>query len=179
MLHAIVGGDIHLRRRLRNLVHDRIHRGGAAIGQKHRAGLGVQRLNLAHAVVFLVGAGEFVLADAVAVVIGNRGRSHDAGLAVRPHHQPVDIIVSPGVALEHAVPEHPVKILPAPGVHRRTVRVGARGQINLGLGDMQKTPRPALCASARLLGAQNIVGRRGDIRGAAGRRAQASERTNQ
>ena len=46
----------------------------------------IERVDLAYTVVFLVATGEFVLADAVGVVIAHRGGSDQAGLGVITHH---------------------------------------------------------------------------------------------
>ena len=43
-----------------------IERGNGTIRQEHRAGLRIERLDVAHAVVLLVRAGEFVFLDDVA-----------------------------------------------------------------------------------------------------------------
>jgi hypothetical protein len=80
--------------------------GRCGIGEQHRAGLGVQRLDLAHAVVFLVGARELVLADAVAVVVGHARRSHDAGLHMLAHGQAIGVVAGCVVAQQDAGIKH-------------------------------------------------------------------------
>ena len=63
---------------------DVVHFARLRIGDHDRPGLGVQRVDLAHAVRFLVGLGVLVLADAVGVVLGDRGGGDQAGLRVSP-----------------------------------------------------------------------------------------------
>ena len=58
--------------------------GAARIGDHHRPGLGVDRLDLADAVVLLDRRGQLVLADAVGPVVGERGDRGEAGLARGP-----------------------------------------------------------------------------------------------
>jgi hypothetical protein len=66
--------------------------GAVRMGKQHRPGLRIQRLDLAHAVILLVRPGVFVLADAVAVVGGDRSDRHQPGLHVLAHRQPIGVI---------------------------------------------------------------------------------------
>ena len=99
--HAVEFG-IGIRRAGRRRSQDGVDLGRGRVGQQHRAGLGVERVDLAHAVVFLVGAGELVLADAVGVVVRHRSGGHDAGLAVAAHHDAVGVVAGRRVAHQHA-----------------------------------------------------------------------------
>ena len=108
------------------------------VGEQHRAGLRGKRLDLADTVVLLVGAGEFVLADAVAVVVGDRRGGDDAGLHVPAHGQPVGVVARRRIADQDAVGDQAGEILGGFGVDRGSVRVGVRRQVDLGLGNMQE-----------------------------------------
>ena len=74
--HAVVGGDVDLPRAGGRLRQQGVDLRRVRVADHHRAGLRVDRLDLAHAVVFLQRRGQLVLADAVGGVVGERG---DAG----------------------------------------------------------------------------------------------------
>ena len=150
-----------------------------AISQKHRSRLRIQGVDLAHPIIFLVRAGKLVLADAIAVVVGHGSHSHEAGLRMCSHHQAVEVVAGLQIAAQNALRGHALQIFRAFGVYGRRIGVGARGQVNLWLGDMQKTPRPPLRPFARLGAAQHVIGGSRDRLGVFGGRAQAGEGTNQ
>ena len=173
--HAVgrhVGDGIVTARPARNEV---IRRRRVGIRQQHRAGLGGQRLDLADAVVFLVGAGELMLADAVAVVVGDRSGGHEAGLDMLAHGHPVGVIARRRIADQDAVGDQPVEIFRGFGVNLRGVGVGIGRQVDLGLGDVQEAERLSGSLRAGFGAGQHVVGRGGNIAGAAGRRAQSAE----
>ena len=101
--HAVVGGDVD-RRFLRGFGGEqRIDRRGFAIGDHHRSGLGADGVDLADAVVFLHGSCQFVFADSVGVVGGDRGSRRNAGLLFAAPGQAIDVVRRRGVANEQAV----------------------------------------------------------------------------
>ena len=63
----------------------------ARIDEEHGPGLGIERLDVPHAVVFLVGPRQLVLADDALEVILATGGGHQPGLAVRAHDLAVEI----------------------------------------------------------------------------------------
>ena len=89
--HAVGGGEIDLRR-VRGPVRDeRVELRLRAVGEKNRAGLRVERLDVPHAVVLLVLPGQFVLLDDAAQVFLATGGGDQAGLRVVPHDLAVEV----------------------------------------------------------------------------------------
>ena len=162
-----------------DLRHELINRGIVLVGQEHRPGLGAERIDLPHAIVLLVGAGELVLADAVCVVIGHAGRSDKARLMVIAHDQPVEVVAGRAVLLQHPFRDHAVEVFLALGVDRRVVGIGASGQIDLGLGDVEEAPGLASGAFAGLVAVEHVIGGRGHLGGFIGKGAQAGEGANE
>ena len=80
---------------------------------------------------------------------------------------------------QHSFAEHAIEILPGHGIYVRIVRIGTDRQIDLGLGDMEKTPRLAFGMLARLRAREHVVGRCEDFGGAARRGAQGAEGLNE
>ena len=149
--------------------------GRLRIGQHDRAGLRVDRLDLAHAVVFLRRRRQLVLADAVLGIGRNRRDRGEAGLDAIAPGQPVGVIAGLVVAHEHAGGDHAPKILGGLGVDRAVMRIDRRIEIDLGLGDVQKAPRLALRAIARFRARKHVVGRRQNVRRAPRRRPQRAK----
>ena len=71
VLDAVIGGQVGNRRAGGGIGDQFFGLVAVRVGEQDRAGLRVECLNLADAVVFLVRAGEFVLADAIGVVVGD------------------------------------------------------------------------------------------------------------
>lgn len=156
-----------------------VHLRGRRVGQQHRSGLGIQGLDLTDPVVLLVRAGELVAPDAVAV-IGRHGSSrHQPGLDVLPHGKAVHVIAGFGVALQYSLPEHPCQVLGAFGVNRWIIRIGLGRQIDLSLGNMQKTPGLPRGTGTRFCAAQDIIGRSHHSGGLGGHGPKTGKRTNQ
>ena len=103
MAHAIFAGEIHIGF-LGDFLGDKfIQCGDGAIGQEHRAGLRVERFNVAHAVVFLVRAGELVLLDDVLQVFLDARGGDEADLRVTAHDLAVKVEARLRVLLERAL----------------------------------------------------------------------------
>ena len=152
---------------------------GGRIGDHHRTGLRIDGLDLADAVVFLHRRGVFVLADAVAGVIGDRGGDGEPGLLTVAPGQPVDVVAGLRVADQDAGRDHAAEVLRRLGVDGAVVRVGRRIEIDLGLRDVQEAPRFALGAFACLGAGQHVIGRRQDLAGPPRRRAEGTEGSNE
>jgi hypothetical protein len=131
------------------------------MSQQDRPGLGVQCLDLADAVVLLVGAGEFMLANAVVIVVLDRGCGDQPGLRVRAHDQTVGVVASLLVPYEDASIDQTFEILGRFGVNLGCIVVNALRQINLGLRNMQEGKGLAGSAKAGLVTGKNVVGRCG------------------
>ena len=177
--HAVVGGDVDLRRAGGRLRQQRVDRRRVRVADHHRAGLRVDRLDLADAVVFLHRRRQLVLADAVGGVVGERGGGGEAGLRAAAPSEPVDVIAGLGVARQDAVGDHLCEILGRLGVDRAIVGVGRGVEVDLRLRDMQKAPRLARGARARLRAREHVIGRRQYLGGASGRGAQGAEGFNE
>ena len=80
VLYTVVGGDIDQWLGFSDVRQNRIHVRLRFVGQQHRAGLSVQRFDLAHTIIFLGRTGVFMFTDAVGIVIGDRGGSDQANL---------------------------------------------------------------------------------------------------
>ncbi len=179
MAHAVVGGDVDVGRPACGPRQHGVDRGRVGIGDHHRPGLRVDRLDLADAVVLLDRRGQLVLADAVGLVVGDRGRGGKPGLHPVAPGQPIDVVAGPGIAHEHAGRDHPLQVVRGLGVDGTVVGVERRVEIDLGLRDVQEAPRLAFGALARLGARQHVVGRREDLGGAARRGTERAERLDQ
>jgi len=155
---AVRGGEINFRR-LRGLAADEfVQRGPGAINQEDGAGLGIERFNVAHTVVLLIGPGQLVLLDfAIEVILATCG-GDDPDLAVAAHDLAIKVKTRIGRLLKMALAHEPRKILLRLGINGGRIRVGSLGQVNLGLADVEKTQRLALGLAAGLGGGQHVVG---------------------
>ena len=173
--HAVVGGDVD-RRRLRGGARQQgVDHRRRRIGQHDQAGLRLDRLDLTHAVVFLHRRRQLVLADAVLGVSGDRGDRREAGLDATLPSQAVGVVARLVVAHEHALGDHAAKVLARLGVDGVVVGIDGRIEIDLGLRDVQKAPRLALGAIARLRARQHVVRRSENLRRASRRRPQSAK----
>ena len=182
MAHAAVGGDIDLGRARSGPRHHGVDRRRGRIAHHHRPGLGVDRLDLADAVVLLERGGVLVLADPVGGVIGERGDAGEPGLLKHASAvariaaaQSVDIIARFRVADHDASRNHAREIFGRLVVDSAIVGVGRRIEINLGLGDMKKAPRLALGARACLSAGEHVIRRRQNFGSATRRGTECAE----
>ena len=130
------------------------------IGQHDGAGLRVYRFDLADAIVLLGERRQFMLADAVCGIGGDRRNRRETRLDVAVPSQAVDIVTGLVVTEQHAGGDHVPQILGGLGVDHAIVGVDCRRKIDLCLGNVQKAPRLALGALARFRAGENVVGRR-------------------
>ena len=168
--NAVVGGDVDVRRAGARLGEQRVDLGRGWIAHHHRSGLCVDRLDLADAIVLLHRCGQLVLADPVGGVVRKRRDRCEAGLHAAVPGEPVDVIGRLGVADQRAALDHMVEVLPGLGVDRLVVGIDRRGEVDLRLRDVQEARRLAFGALARLRARENVVRRRQDFGGTAGRR---------
>src|SRR5262249_49493408 len=141
MAHAVVGGHVDVGGARGGAGQRRIDLRGGGIAHHHRAGLSVDGLDLADAVVFLDRGRVLVLANAVAGVIGERGDRREPGLLAVAAGQAVDVVTGLGVADQHAGRDHAAEILGGLGIDRTIVGVYAGIEVDLGLGDVEEAPR--------------------------------------
>ena len=179
MHDAVVGGDVIQRRGLGDAVEDALEFRVGAIGQQHRSRLRVQRIDLANAIVFLVGAGKLMLAHAVGVVVRDGRRADKTGLHVVTHLQAIDVVARGCVADQNALLDQAREVFRALGVDRRRVGIGVLREIDLRLGDVQEAVGLAFGARPRLFGVQHIVGRGRHVGRTFGDGTQTAEGTHQ
>ena len=148
-----------------------------AVGDHHRAGMSADGLDLPNPVILLGRTGEFVAADAAAVIGRYRSPANDTGLDMIAHGQAIDVEAGGLLAHQHALVDHAADVFGALGVDLGGVGIGVRRQIDFGLRDVQEAPRPALGHSPCLLGVDHVIGRGDDIAGAAGGGTKGGERT--
>ena len=175
MAHAVIGSDVDDRRAGGGALEQGVDRRRRRIGEHHRAGLRVDRLDLAHAVVLLGRRRVLVLADAILRVSGDRGDRREAGFDVAAPGQPVDVVAGLVVANENAGGDHAAQIFRRLGIDRAGIGIGRGIEVDLGLGDVEKAPRLAGGALARLGAGQHVIGRRQNLGGASRRRPQRAK----
>ncbi len=175
MPHAVIGGEIVERGFGHDPPGQRVHGGIVPVGQKYRTGLGIQRIDLAHPIRFLVGACVLVLADAVAEIVVHRGGGHQADLFVIPHDQAVQVIHGPILADQDPGIDHLRQIPGTLGIDGIVVGIGPFRQIDFRFGDVQETPGAVPGAFAGLGGVEHIIGWRHHVGGMFGHRPQAGE----
>ena len=154
------GGDIALR----------------AIGQEYRAGVGIAVVDVIYPVRFLIGTGQLVLLDDVVDIVVDGYAADKAGLAPAVHYLAVDVETGVLILLAYAVAHELVEILPRLEVDLLGVEVGARGQVDLRLVDVQKRMRLALDHFGSFGAAHNVIGQGCDLRGVLRHRAYRFER---
>ena len=175
MAHAVIGGNVDSRLAGGGARQHGIDLRRRRISQHDRAGLGIDRFDLADAIVFLGDRRQFVLADAIAGVSGDRRHRGKAGLHMTAPSQPVHIVTRLVVAAQDAGADHALQILGGFGIDRGVIGIDRRGQVDLRFGDVQEAPRPAFDTLARLGAGQHIVGRRQNFAGASRRRPQRAK----
>jgi hypothetical protein len=173
--NAVIGGDVECRRGVRSAREHGVDLRRRRVAEHDRPGLRVDRFDLAHPVVFLGRRGVLVAADAIAGVVGERCHRGEPGRNVAAPGRAVDVIARLGVANEHAGRDHGFEALGGLGIDRAIVGIGRRIEVDLRLGDVQKAPRLALGALARLRAREHVIGRGQNFGGTSRRRPQRAE----
>jgi len=153
---AIVSRGVGVRRAGRQPREQFVNDQCGGIANQDRPGVRAQRLDLAHAVVLLRCLGEFVLANAVGIVISYRCCRHQPRLPVLAHDDAVDVVARRRIANEHARLQHAVEIVRGFRVDLRRVRIGIRRQIDFRLGDVEEAPRFARSARSRFSAREHV-----------------------
>ncbi len=144
---------------------DFVDAGHGGVGEEHRLNVGVGDADVLHAVLFLVLAGELVFLDDLVDVVLAVGAGHDAVLplgvlVLGVHALGIDveflllILHQPAEVFELVVVLHHLE------VHFGRVLVGAFGEVDLSLGDVQQAVGVALAFFASFLAVQYVVGTR-------------------
>ena len=176
---VVVGRHGHVRIALGGALQQPVDLRGVRIGHHHRAGLGVERLDLAHAVGFLGRRGEFVPADAPVLVTGERHHAGEAGLAPALPGGAIGVVVLARITHDDALGDHALEVLGGFRIDGVRGGIGIRRQIDLGLGDVQEAPRLAARALARLGTGERVIGRCDHVTAARRHGAQRTEGTNE
>ena len=165
MADPILGGEIHGRGLGGALGHEGVEGGFGPVGEEHRAGLRIQRLDVAHAVVLLVGPGELMLLDdAVEVFLAAR-RGDEAHLRVAAHDLAVEVEGRLAVELQRALADEAGEILRALGIDGVRIQVGAGGQVDLRLADVQEAEGISPGHFPGFFRRHDVVGQLADLRG--------------
>ena len=175
MPHAVGGGEIRVGRPRGVGRSQIIHELGCAINQEDGAGLRVERFDMAHAVVLLVGVGQFVFFDEAAEIIVATGGGGQAGLAVAAHDLAVEVESGLGVANQGAIGQQPRELFPAPGIDAGVVGVDVFRQVDFRLADAQKAQRVAARQGAGLRRRHDVIRQFADTPGQFGLRAHSGK----
>ena len=174
--YPVVGGEVVKRRRAHGRGHQRVDVRAVAVGEEDRLRLALHLHHVARPVVLLVRPGPLVLADPVVVVLVHGAAPDHAGLLAPAHAQAVDVEGWRALLGERYLPDEPLQVLPALGVHGVGVHVDAFGQVDLGTDHVQERVLPALGHRPRLRGVDHVVGNARHLGGAIGGRPPRPER---
>src|ERR1051325_7309907 len=109
--HAVLRGEVHFRFAGGFFRHEFIHLRRRAVGEEHWSSLRVERFNVPHTVVLLVGTRELVLLDDAAQILLAARRGNEADLRVMAHDLTVEVKARLRVLLERALRNEPGEIL--------------------------------------------------------------------
>ena len=113
-----------------------------------------------HAVLFLVAASEFVLADDTVEVVIDIGGYHYAILDVLAHALSVYIIVLFAVLHQPAIGLEVLEVLHSLVIDARVVLIGARLKVDFGLDDVVERTGVTLGFDACFFAVEHVVGAR-------------------
>jgi hypothetical protein len=130
---------------------------------------------VADAVVFLVGAGEFVLLDDAFVVFLAARDGYEAGLRVRAHDLAVEVEAGFGVQPQRAVGDEFVEVLAALRIDGRVVEIGGGREIDFRFADVEEAEGIAGGELAGFVRRHHVVGQLADAGGEFRFRTQGGE----
>ena len=96
----------------------------ALVGQEYRAGLRIERIDLADPIILFLRARVLMLAYIITVICSDRGTSNQPGLLVITHGNAIGVITICRVAKQHALINHALKIFRAFSIYRSIVGIG-------------------------------------------------------
>jgi hypothetical protein len=149
-----------------------------ARGEEDGAGLGVENLDVANAVVLFVRPGEFVFFDDSVQIILTASRGDQTGLPVLSHDLAVEVKERLRVLLQRPVGDEPGKVFAPFGVHLRRVGIDLVGQIDFRLADVEEAEGFAASDLAALGGGHHVVGQFTKLAGDLMSRTECGERFN-
>ena len=175
---VVVGRDVDFGPSLHAFGDEGVDRVGPAVGQEDGPRLRPERLDVAHAVVFLVHTGQLVFLDDVVEIILARRGGDQTDLDVLAPDLLVDVEVTGLVRGDRPFAQEAVEVLFALGVDGVRIEIGARRQVDLRLADVQERVGVAGRELPRLFRCQDVVGRGGDEMGEIFAGTDAPERLN-
>ena len=150
-----------------------------AVGQEHRTRIGVGVEHVTQTVLFLVGAGQFVLLDDAVEVVGGRHGAHEAVLFAAVHRLAVDVQAVLLVVRDDALGNHLLEVRTGMGVDLRVVGVDAVVEFQLGTGHAQVGMRQAFRHGLGFGAVHHVVRECGNVLGLGGvHRAKGLERVD-
>lgn len=138
MPNAVFGGEINFWCRANFAGEQIIEFTDGTIGEEDGARLSIQDFDVAHAVVFLIRAGKFMLLDYAIEVFLATGGGDQPKLGMRIHNLPIKIEGRLVILLEVPVMDHFVEILFPFCIDARVVEIDRGGEVNLRFADMQE-----------------------------------------
>jgi hypothetical protein len=176
---AVGGGEVHGGRVLGEAVDVGVDFRIGAVGEEDGAGLGVERFDVADAVVLLVGPGELVFADDAVDVFLATGGGDAADLGMGSHDLPVEVVAGLGVLVDGAVLEEALEVLGALRVNGGRIGVCALREVDLRFAHAEEAEGVAGGDGGGFLGGHDVVGQLanpGGEFGAGQKRGERSER---
>ena len=175
MADAVFGRKINVRLFENSLGDVVIHLGRGFVSEKNGAGLGIEGLNMADTVVFLIRPGQLMFLNDAALVIFAARDGHEAGLRMAAHDLAIKIKIGLVILYERALGDEFLEIFFAFGIDGRRVNVGAGRQIDFRFADMEKAQGISGGHRARFTGRDNVVGQFADLRSQFGIRAEGGK----
>ena len=173
---ALAVGEVVERLRGARARHEEREGGLVSVGEEDGPGLAAGRLDVADAVVLLVAARELVALDGAVHVIVERAGRDDARLGTPALLEPIEVVALVGVAHEGAVGGALLEDAAGGGVDVVGVHVVVGPEGGLRAVDGQEARGVVGDEGRGLVAVEDVVGQRGELRGAVGVGAQAGER---
>ena len=137
--HPILGEEVDARFFREFLGEEFIQARHRAVGEERRTRLCFQRLDVPHAVIFLVDAGQFMFLDPSGQVLRATGRCRQTYLTMGAQDLRVQVEARSRILPQRSIADPFLKILPACRVNLRVGRIRCGRQINFRFADVQKT----------------------------------------
>ena len=137
--HAVASIEVEQRAAVRVTLDEPVDLGAVAVGQEHRAGVGLEREDVTRPVVLLVASRLLVLADQVVAIVVDVAAADHADLRAVIHHEAVEVHPGAVLADQCALLEERVEGLASLGVDPVVVDVGALRQVDLGADHAQES----------------------------------------
>ena len=174
--YSVRRGEVVERRGLEDGRAQRGDIGTAAVGEKDRLRVGLEREHVPGAVVLLVLPGLLVLPDDVVLVVVDVDAAHDPGLRPPVHDLAIEVERRSLLADERPLGLEAVERRPGLGIDPGVVRIDVSGQIDVGPADVEEAVRVSLRQRGRFGPIHHVVGHRRHALGELGRGTNGAER---